>query len=187
METITFDYFLRSVREIESCKKVARHARVKNTKINLDFLKEVEDLRKETLNPLLRKAPSAYISSRNLIFYAIASSFAEITDAKYIVGGHNRDDVRYFPDSSAKFFRLFNRTAAFGKLSKGLTGKVILPLSNLGKVDVVKLGNQLGVPFELTWTCYHSGRSPCRKCPACILRLSAFHKAGVIDPLMVES
>ena len=187
METITFDYFLRCAREIESCKKVAKRARVKGTKIRLDFLKEVEDSRRETKNPLLKKAPNAYIPSRNLIFYAIASSFAEIVGAKYIIGGHNKDDVHHFPDSSANFFRLFNKTSAFGKISKGLTGKVILPLSSLDKVEVVRLGNRLGVPYELTWTCYYSGKSPCRKCQACILRKSAFQKAGLVDPLMAET
>lgn len=187
VETITFDYFLRSAREIESCKKIARHAQVKNTKINLGFLKEVEDSRTETSNPLLKKAPNAYIPSRNLIFYAIASSFAEIMSAKYIIGGHNKDDVRHFPDSSANFFRLFNKTAVLGKISKGLTGKVILPLSSLSKVQVVRLGNRLGVPYKLTWTCYFSGKSPCRKCQACIVRKSAFREAGLIDPLTVET
>lgn len=187
VETITFDYFLRSPREIESCKKIARRAQVNATKINLDFLKEIEDSRLETRNPLLKKAPNAYIPSRNLIFYAIASSFAEIVGAKYIVGGHNKDDVRYFPDSSINFFRLFNKTAASGKISKGLTGKVILPLSTLSKVEVVSLGNRLGVPYELTWTCYYSGKKPCRKCQACILRKCAFQKAGVVDPLMAET
>jgi 7-cyano-7-deazaguanine synthase len=183
VRTITFNYFLRSSKEITACRTMARRAGVKNTVINLEFLKEIVDLRKQARNPLLKKAPSAYIPSRNTIFYGIASSIAETMDAKYIIGGHNKDDAHTFPDASLDFFKLFNKTASLGKLSNGRTGNVIMPLSNLNKSQVVKLGRKLGVPFELTWSCYFSGRRPCGKCPACKLRETAFREAHIDDPL----
>ncbi len=164
-------------------KKIARFAKTKNRIVKLKFLKEVEDS-KETKNPILKYAPSAYIPSRNIIFYGIASSFAEILDAKYIVGGHNKNDVDSFPDSSKDFFDELNNTASLGKISKGRTGRIVLPLSKLDKSDVIKLGKRLGVPFEMTWSCYSSDRKPCGKCLSCRLRIAAFRKAGVSDPLM---
>ncbi len=187
VETLTFDYFLRSKKEIKACSDIARYAKVKNRIVKLDFLKELEDSRKETRNPLLANAPSAYIPSRNIIFYGIAASYAEILDAKYIVGGHNKNDVASFPDSSQSFFHEFNKTASLGKISKGRSGKVILPLSRLDKSEVVRLGKRLGVPFEKTWSCYTSGSRPCGKCHSCVLRRKAFRKAGVEDPLMVRT
>jgi 7-cyano-7-deazaguanine synthase len=187
VSTITFHYFLRSPKEIDACNAVARKGRAKNININLEFLKEVVDLRKQTRNPLLNKAPGAYIPSRNTIFYGIASSFAETLDTKYIIGGHNKDDARTFPDASLDFFKSFNETVALGKLSKGRTGKLVMPLSNLGKSDVVKLGHKLGVPFELTWSCYLSGNQPCGKCSACKMRATAFHDARISDPLMAAT
>ena len=183
VETITYNYFLRSRREIYACKKIAHRARVNNIVINLDFLREVADSRSQSTNPILRRAPSAYIPSRNAIFYGIASSLAETLDAKYIIGGHNKDDVRTFPDASQVFFQLFNRVTALGKFSKGRTGRVILPLSKLTKKGVVKLGSKLGVPFEFTWSCYKTSKQVCGKCPACRLRQSAFDEAHLIDPL----
>lgn len=184
MQTLTFDYFLRSKREILACKNIAKYAKATNTVIELRFLKEIEDSKKETKNPKLQTAPSAYIPSRNIIFYGIASSIAEIRDAKYIVGGHNKNDVESFPDSSRRFFNEFNRTGSIGRISKGRTGRVILPLSNLNKSQVVKLGKRLGVPFEMTWSCYTSQRIPCGECHSCILRREAFEKAQMADPLM---
>ena len=155
VETLTFDYFRRSKREITACREIARYANVKNRIVKLEFLKEVEDSRKETENPIMRKAPSAYIPSRNIIFYGIASSFAEILDAKYIIGGHNKDDAKSFPDSSHDFFDQFNNTASRGKISKARTGKIVLPLSKLDKSEVIKLGKKLSVPFEMTWSLLH--------------------------------
>jgi len=187
VETLTFDYFLRSKREIRACQKIAKYANVTNKIVKLEFLKEVEDSKNETNNPILGAAPSAYIPSRNLIFYGIASSFAELADAKYIVGGHNKNDVASFPDSSRQFFYRFNATSSLGKISKARSGKVILPLSKLDKSEVVKLGRKLGVPFQLTWSCYTSNKKPCGKCPSCVLREKAFNVAGILDPLKVAT
>lgn len=183
VQSLTFDYFLRSRKEIQACKKIARFASVDNIVIRLEFLKEIEDSKKETLNPLLRNAPSAYIPSRNIIFYGIAASVAEIMDAKYIVGGHNKNDVESFPDSSQEFFDRFNEAASVGRLSGHRTGKVILPLARMDKSEVVKLGNRLRVPFEMTWSCYTSNREPCGRCHSCLLRRKAFSEAGIEDPL----
>lgn len=187
VETITFNYFLRSRKEMQSCKRLAKFARVKNTLIDLGFLKEIDDLKQKNRNPKLKTAPSAYIPVRNVIFYGIADSIAEVTDAKYVVGGHNKDDTRSFPDSSQRFFDLFNRTASLGKISNGRTGKVVLPLARLDKSEVIKLGKKLAVPFEITWSCYKSTKRPCRKCPACRLRAEAFCSAGIEDPLMAAT
>ncbi len=187
VETLTFDYYHRSVREIEACKRLANYAKVRNRALKLEFLKEVEDLLREIRNPVLKKAPSSYIPSRNIIFYGIASHLAEITDAKYIVGGHNRNDVASFSDSSRMFFDQFNKTVRIGKLKEDRTGKVLLPLVNIEKSEVVELGWKLGVPFDLTWSCYKSRKSPCGKCAACILRKKAFDAAGIIDPLTVRT
>jgi 7-cyano-7-deazaguanine synthase len=179
--TLTFNYFLRTKRELEAAREIASINGVDHLEINLDFLKEIEDSR--TLNPVLRHAEQAYISSRNLIFYGIASSFAEVEDAKYIVGGHNMDDVRDFPDSSVSFFRHFNSITKIGLFSGDRTGRVILPLSRLTKTEVIRLGNKLKVPFELTWSCYRSSIKPCGKCHSCKLRASSFNEAGIPDPL----
>lgn len=187
VDTITFNYFLRSSKESESCKCVAKSAGVKNSVINLDFLKEIEDTKERNENPMLKHAPSAYIPARNLIFYGIANSIAEVADVKYVIGGHNKNDAQSFPDSSQRFFYEFNKTASLGKISKNRTGKVMLPLAKLNKGQVVKLGKKLGVPFEHTWSCYKSNTKPCGKCHACVLRAEAFSSSGIEDPLTAKT
>jgi 7-cyano-7-deazaguanine synthase len=183
VETLTFDYFRRSEREIDACKAVSKAAGCSNRVFDLSFLKEIDDSKAGLRNPVLKNAPSAYIPCRNVIFYGIAASLAEVLDCRYLIGGHNKDDIRNFPDASPLFFESFNRTASIGRISKDRTGEVVLPLANLDKASVVRLGKKLGVPFEYTWSCYKSEKSPCGKCPACLLRAQAFREARIPDPL----
>ena len=183
VDTITFDYFLRSQRERAAALRLASLNKRNQHLIDVNFLKEIEDVKAEGKNPKLRGAPSGYISSRNVIFYGIATSFAELIGSKYIVGGHNKEDVSSFPDSSSEFFNRFNKTTAVGLYTGSETGRVILPLSKLTKTEVVLLGDKLGVPFNLTWSCFMSGRKPCSVCLSCSLRASAFKEAGMLDPL----
>ena len=184
IETITFDYFLRSAREGESAKKISKAAGCPMRRFDLNFLKEIEDT--ENRNPGLRSVPSAYIPSRNLIFYGIASSIAEYLDTKYLVGGHNRDDVESFPDASPEFFKEFNKITSLGLRTGARTGRVLLPLARMSKDQVLIMGKRLEVPFEYTWSCYKSWKGPCGKCPACDLRASAFKSAGLDDPLITS-
>lgn len=184
VETLTFDYFARTPREIEACKEISKFANTPNRVVKLDFLKEIDDSKSEMTNPGLSSVESAYIPCRNLIFYGIAASFAEVGNFGYIIGGHNKNDTEYFPDSSSEFFRQFNRTASLGRITKSKTGRVVLPFSSLDKSRVLRLGAKLKVPFEMTWSCYRSGEEPCKKCLSCRLRAKSFKKAGLIDPLI---
>lgn len=184
VETLTFDYYRRTKKEALACENIARYAGCPNRRIELGFLKEIDDSRKEMRNDGLLDAESAYIPCRNLIFYGIAASFAEVRNSRYIVGGHNKNDAATFPDSSPAFFHKFNETASAGRITGSRTGKVILPFSRLDKWQVLRLGAGLRVPFELTWSCYRSGKKPCGKCLSCRLRAKSFEEARLDDPLI---
>jgi 7-cyano-7-deazaguanine synthase len=184
VETLTFDYFHRSGKEIQACTEISRASNLRNRRIKLGFLKEIDDSRKETRNSGLYGAQGAYIPSRNLIFYGIAASFAEVSNSRYIIGGHNKNDSRNFPDSSRAFFQRFNRTASRGRVTGNKTGKVLIPFANMNKSEVLILGDRLKVPFELTWSCYRSGEKPCEFCLSCQLRAESFRKAKLKDPLL---
>ena len=181
---MTFDYYRRSKMESKTCELLARRLNLRPIRIELSFLKEISDRRSTNRN--LVNAPSAYIPARNVIIYGIAASYAEILDCEYIVGGHNKDDVLSYPDSSTKFFSKFNQMNAIGLYSNDRTSKVILPLAKLDKAEVIKLGLQLKVPLELTWSCYFQGPHPCGKCDACKSRAIGFKEAGVNDPLLFK-
>src|SRR5579871_4421954 len=88
VSTLSFDYYRRTSKEREAGRSLSRFVNCPNRTVELDFLREIDDSKKELRNKALRFAESAYIPCRNMIFYGIAASFAEIENAKYIVGGH---------------------------------------------------------------------------------------------------
>jgi 7-cyano-7-deazaguanine synthase len=60
--------------------------------------------------------------------------------------------------------------------------RLIVPLQWMMKVDIIKLGTELGVHWEDTWSCYRGGDVHCGVCPTCRARRDGFRKAGVPDP-----
>ena len=128
--------------------------------------------------------PPTYIPMRNGIFYSLAASYAEEVGADLIVGGHNKDDVKTFADAAPAFFERLERAFWAGSpvLRKKRT-RILLPLSERTKAQVVRLASSLEVPLELTWSCHGEGGSHCWECDGCRARMAAFERAGVADPL----
>jgi 7-cyano-7-deazaguanine synthase len=56
------------------------------------------------------------------------------------------------------------------------------PFVDISKADIVKIGHDLNVPFEKTWSCYKGLELHCGKCGTCVERREAFYLAGVEDP-----
>ena len=73
-------------------------------------------------------------------------------------------------------------------INEGTGGEIKLyaPFINRNKADIVKIGLELKVPYELTWSCYEGGEKPCGTCGTCIDRLNAFRLNNAVDPLMAE-
>ena len=53
----------------------------------------------------------------------------------------------------------------------------------MNKAGVVKTGLAIGVPYELTWSCYEGGEKACGTCGTCIDRINAFKANGMEDPI----
>jgi 7-cyano-7-deazaguanine synthase len=187
---LTFDYFGRPRREQDAVQHLTSRAGTEAVRqVSLPFLKEVDDLKKEGFeNRTLLQAPEGYIPGRNLIFYGLAGYFAEIESARYILGGHNGIDPESFPDSSPKFFNFLNSVFHLSLWSYNASPvKILVPLSGKSKEDVVRLGLEMKVPFDLTWSCYWDRSVHCGTCVSCRERREAFAKVGVKDPVEYET
>lgn len=129
--------------------------------------------------------PTTYVPGRNLVFLAIASSFAESKEIDTLFIGANALDYSGYPDCRPEFFKSFSQTTNLGSKSgnEGLPLKIETPLINMSKAEIVKKANLLAVPFELTWSCYDPQPGPqiCGACDSCILRKQGFQEAGVED------
>src|SRR2546427_2349583 len=186
---LTFHYFRRPPQEVvATCALLEASNTAGLREIDLPFLREVDDLKAAGIeNKDLLASPEGYIPARNMVFYSLAAYEAEPLGARWVIGGHNGSDPEAFPDASPKFFNFFNSMYRLGLWSYPKTPvQILLPLSGKSKVDVVRLGLDLGVPLELTWSCYWDREKHCGICASCRERREAFAALGLDDPLEYE-
>ncbi|ROL61482.1 7-cyano-7-deazaguanine synthase QueC [Bacteroidetes/Chlorobi group bacterium ChocPot_Mid] len=126
--------------------------------------------------------PSSYVPFRNGNILAIATSWAETINANAIFIGAMQLDYSGYPDCRREFFDAFEQAINLGTKPETKL-KIITPIINFTKKDVVLKGKQLGVPFELTWSCYKDEDKACGVCDSCLLRLRGFEQARIIDPI----
>ncbi|MBI4056175.1 MAG: 7-cyano-7-deazaguanine synthase QueC [Elusimicrobia bacterium] len=129
--------------------------------------------------------PSTYVPGRNTIFVSLAVSLADAVQAQAIVLGANILDYSGYPDCRPEFYEALQSAARLGTKS-GDQIELLTPLIQMTKAQIIRLGLELKVPFELTWSCYAGGKTPCGRCDSCKLRAKGFEDAGLTDPLDVR-
>jgi 7-cyano-7-deazaguanine synthase len=131
---------------------------------------------------LMRKGLVAtVVPARNLLLVTIASIVAFERDATDVAIAVHHDDASDYPDTRPEFIE---HLAVVVNEVHGKPLRLWAPLLYMTKADIVRRGVELGVPFELTRSCYDNRRSPCGVCDSCTKRAAAFAEVGVRDPLM---
>jgi 7-cyano-7-deazaguanine synthase len=125
--------------------------------------------------------PVTYVPFRNAHFLAVAVSWAEVLGAEKVYIGAVEQDSSGYPDCRPAYYRAFNEVVKTG--TKDGRIEIVTPLIGLRKSEIVRLGLELGAPFDLTWSCYSREDRACGVCDSCMLRLRAFQQAGVADPV----
>ena len=125
--------------------------------------------------------PVTYVPFRNAHFLAVAVSWAEVLGAEKVYIGAVEQDSSGYPDCRPAYYEAFNQVVKAG--TKDGSIEVVTPLIRLRKREIVRLGLELGAPFELTWSCYSREDQACGVCDSCVLRLRAFREAGGEDPI----
>ena len=125
--------------------------------------------------------PVTYVPFRNAHFLSAAVSWAEVLGAEKIYIGAVAQDSSGYPDCRPEFYAAFNEAVRTG--TKEGTIRIEAPLIALRKAEIVRLGLELGAPFDLTWSCYSREDRACGVCDSCVLRLRAFAAANADDPV----
>jgi 7-cyano-7-deazaguanine synthase len=125
--------------------------------------------------------PVTYVPFRNAHFLAAAVSWAEVLGAEKIYIGAVEQDSSGYPDCRPTYYEAFNRVIKLGTKEVGI--EIVTPLIGMRKAEIVRLGLELGAPFDLTWSCYSHEDRACGVCDSCMLRLRAFAAAGTRDPI----
>ncbi len=188
---LTFDYGQRAAkREYEAAQALCRRLDCEGRLVKLQWLGELgnsalTDLSLELPEPeieLLDKAAlsegtaqAVWVPNRNGIFVNVAAGFAEALDCRLIVAGFNAEEADSFPDNSEQFLAAANQALSF---STQLPVRIISPTIKLTKREIVELGERLGAPLELIWSCYEGDEEHCMRCESCLRLRRALQEAG---------
>lgn len=189
---ISFRYGQRHDKELNSASEICKHYGVKHTVIDIDmssFRSALTDSKidvpHDRTGKLDAEIPVTYVPARNIVFLSIAAGLCESVDADRIYIGANVVDYSGYPDCRPEFFESFENMLAKGTKA-GVEGnplKIITPILNMSKAEIVKTAKKLNVPLHLTWSCYEGGEKACGECDSCILRLRGFREAGYEDDI----
>lgn len=124
------------------------------------------------------------VPGRNLIFASILTGIAWSREASEVWMGIHAGDHFIYPDCRPSFFKAMGNA-----MLEGSDGKIALvaPFLNVTKVEIIKRGQELNVPYQLTRTCYKNQRIACGRCGSCQERLAAFAANGLVDPVEYET
>jgi len=198
LHALAFAYGQRHEREVEAARAVARHYGVIQQKtVHIDLrafggsalTAEIEVPHARSLNEMAHDIPITYVPARNTIFLSFALAYAEVNGADDIFLGINAIDYSGYPDCRPEFLEAYERMANLATRATtqdGRTMHIHAPLLHMSKAEIVRKGTELGVPYELTWSCYEGRERACGVCDSCQLRLNGFAEAGLRDPIAYE-
>lgn len=194
---LSISYGQKHSKEIEAAKAVAEYYGIEKIDLDLSLIFQFsdcsllknshEEIPHESYSEQLKKTDgspvSTYVPFRNGLFLSSAASIALSKGCGVIYYGAHSDDAagNAYPDCSAVFNDAMNTAIYEGS---GRQIKIEAPFVGITKAEVVKTGLELGVPYELTWSCYEGGDKPCGVCGTCIDRARAFELNGIKDPAM---
>ena len=128
--------------------------------------------------------PATYVPARNTIFLSLAVGCAEAIGADHVFIGANALDYSGYPDCRPAYYQAMQQVIRRGTKAgvEGRPIRIVAPLIRKTKAQIIRWGLRLGVPYELTWSCYLGGARPCGRCDSCRLRAKGFAEAGHPDP-----
>lgn len=127
-----------------------------------------------------------WVPARNLVMLSVATAYAEANGFEYIVLGNNLEEAGAYPDNEPEFIRRFNELLPFA-VGDGKRVKVLMPVGDLMKHEIVALGHANGAPLHLTWSCYKNGDQHCGKCGPCFMRKTAFQINNLPEVIEYEA
>ena len=198
VSALSIFYGQRHAKELEAARKVAKFYNVTHYEFDAAEIFSHSDsalldnstatLEKSTYAAQIIKNRSpkvnTYVPFRNGLMLSMAASFADglydFPNVELYIGVHSDDTaVNAYADCSAKFIAAMSAAIRIGTYEKI---HLVAPFLCQNKAEVVKVGLELGVPYELTWSCYEGGDKPCGQCATCLDRAAAFAANGVKDP-----
>lgn len=193
---VGFNYGQRHSKELDFLFKQAGRLGADITIVPMDFVKTF--LRGSSLTSDNVAVPDGrydeesmritVVPNRNAIMLSLAVGIAIPEQCEVVATGIHAGDHFIYPDCRPSFFEPFAESMKNG--NEGFTVdnfRMEAPFIEMTKTEIAKYGSQIGVDFELTWSCYKGGEIHCGTCGTCYERQEAFLEAGVKDPTVYLS
>lgn len=130
--------------------------------------------------------PATYVPARNTVFLSLALGWAEVLGSSDLFIGANAVDYSGYPDCRPEYLAAFQNLANLATRTavEGTELRVLAPLLDMSKAEIVALAVELGLDLAKTVSCYLASDAgeACGTCDACVLRRKGFVDAGIPDP-----
>jgi 7-cyano-7-deazaguanine synthase len=188
---LSFDYGQKHNAELSAARAIATQLKAKEHRIiNIDMAQlggsALTDASIDVPEAGGEGIPVTYVPARNTVFLSLGLAWAEVLEADAIYVGVNAVDYSGYPDCRPEYIAAFQAMAnlATKRTTEGRGVEIRTPLIAMSKADIVRTGQELGVDFAQTVSCYSADKSgaACGHCDACELRRQGFAAAGLADP-----
>lgn len=193
LTAITFNYGQQSFKqELKHSKDICKELSINHIVIDLPWLKEISNSSLNTEDKIpqpseddldnydkaIETAKSVWVPARNTVFCSIALAYAEVIKAKIIIVGWDYEEAVTFPDNSKEYLEAFNKTIEYGSFDDI---SIKAPLIDMNKTEIVRKGQEINAPMNLSYSCYTGNDSHCGVCESCKRRKRAFLQANIED------
>jgi 7-cyano-7-deazaguanine synthase len=179
-KVLTFDYGQRAAKqEIAHSQKICQFLKLDHQIIDLPWLQQItstslvntnqdvpqgSDIEIDNYEASVQSAKAVWVPNRNGVFLNIAAAFADSLKTDFIIPGFNVEEATTFADNSADFLQATDVAFAYSTSAKVKTKCYTI---NMNKTEIVALGRELNVPFDLMWPCYFGAEKICLQCESC--------------------
>ncbi len=205
---LSYSYGQRHEIELTQAKRTTKRLGVQHKIVDIGFLGEMVkgvsamvkgDIPTPTMGDLEDQSEViTYVPFRNMILSSITLAYAEANGANKVALGVQYGDYASEDGEGSRIYHYWDTSEDFTKAIQAVMDlndkhsiEYLTPFVKLTKSDEIKLGIEMGVHFEETWTCYEGGENgsgvyiPCGTCPSCVGRIEAFIENGIVDPVML--
>lgn len=186
---LSFDYGQRHRKELEYARQMCADLGVAHRVVDLSGVSQIltSSLTSEQDVPHGHYAEdnmkATVVPNRNAIMLSIAYGAAISNGSENLLYGAHAGDHFVYPDCRPEFVKALDKAFRVGNKGFGNT-RIKAPFVEISKSEIVKLGLEMGVPYEKTWSCYEGQERPCMGCGTCVERTESFLDNGVADPLL---
>lgn len=190
VHTVSIDYGQRHRRELDCARELSQLAGARSHRqLQVDLAaiggSPLTDPDLEVPAARDGQQVATVVPFRNQLFVTLAAAVAEVEGVRDLYIAPVRDDQIAYRDCRREFYDSLEATLGLGATQESVF-RLHTPFVDWTKIRVVQQGLELGVPYELTHTCYEGTSPACGRCDACTERRDAFAAAGVEDPIPYE-